>query len=81
MATNRAARLRRLEEAITPSGLIFTIIERDILARSSTVEVEEKRLRDKEGLTDRDLLVVVTCLNPPSGDHERNPNATTGPVV
>jgi len=55
MATNRTARLRRLEEAITPGGRIFTIIDDG----TRDVEVEEQRLRDEGGLTDRDLVVVI----------------------
>ena len=46
MATNRTARLRRLEEAITPSSRIFTIID----DATRDVEVEEQRLRDEEVL-------------------------------
>ena len=55
MATNRTARLRRLEEAITLSSRIFTIIDDG----TRDVEVEEQRLRDEEGLTDHDLVIVI----------------------
>ena len=55
MATNRTARPRRLEEAITPSSRIFTIIDDG----TRDVEVEEQRLLDEEGSTDRDLVVVI----------------------
>ena len=51
---NHIAPLRRLEAAIAPASRWFIVRERD-----GDIEGQVQRLRDEEGLTDRDLLVIL----------------------
>ena len=51
---NHIARLRPLEAAIAPASRWFIVRERD-----GDIEGQVQRLRDEEGLTDRDLLVIL----------------------
>jgi hypothetical protein len=51
---NHIARLRRLEAAIAPASRWFIVRERD-----GDIEGQVQRLRDEEGLTDRDPLMLT----------------------
>jgi hypothetical protein len=63
---NHIARLRRLEAAIAPASRWFLVRERD-----GDIEGQVRRLRDEEGVTDRDLLVILRSEDAtPRGDRE-----------
>jgi hypothetical protein len=58
VAGNHIGRLRRLEAAIAPSGRWFVVCD-----DGGDVEAVARRLRDEEGMTDRDILVIVRHLS------------------
>jgi hypothetical protein len=58
MAGNHVGRLRRLEAAIAPPGRWFVVCD-----DGGDIDAEARRLRDEEGMTDRDLLVIVRHLS------------------
>jgi hypothetical protein len=60
-------RLRRLEAAIKPQGKRFFLWDRSDLDPEFDLEAEKQRLRDEEGMSDGDELIIVGWLRPGEG--------------
>jgi hypothetical protein len=66
MRTARS-RLGRLEAAIKPQGKKFFLWDRGDLDPEFDLEAEKQRLRDEEGMSDSDQLIIVSWLRPDEG--------------